>query len=103
MAIAATSLNRVNGVYERELAVTMRLVTNTDTLIFLDGSLDPYTNSSGGTMMTQNQATVDARIGSANYDIGHLVHRGSLIIILTFYPITVLLWVDRDVKGLNET
>jgi hypothetical protein len=70
------SLNRVNGVYEREVAVTMRLVTNTDTLIFLDPSVDPYTNSSGSTMLGQNQATVDARIGTANYDIGHVFSTG---------------------------
>jgi len=69
-----TSMNRVNGVYEKELAVTMVLIANTDTLIFLDGTTDPYSNTSGD--LGANQTTITARIGSANYDIGHLFGTG---------------------------
>jgi len=71
-----TSVNRVNGVYEREFDVTMTLISNDDTLIFLDGTTDPYNNNSGGTMLGQNQTTVNTRIGSANYDIGHVFSTG---------------------------
>ncbi|XZF13886.1 reprolysin-like metallopeptidase [Chitinophagaceae bacterium MMS25-I14] len=70
-----TSVNRVNSVYERELAVTMLLISNTDTLIALD-TADGYTNGSGSTMLGQNQQIVTARIGSANYDIGHVFSTG---------------------------
>lgn len=69
-------MNRVNGVYERELAATMTLVANTDTLIFLNGTTDPYSNSNPNALLTQNQSTVDSRIGSANYDIGHVFTTG---------------------------
>jgi len=69
-------MNRVNGVYERELASTMTLVGNTDTLIFLDGNTDPYSNNDPNALLTQNQSTVDNRIGSANYDIGHVFTTG---------------------------
>ncbi|WP_118975213.1 zinc-dependent metalloprotease [Taibaiella koreensis] len=69
-------MNRVNGVYERELAATMTLVGNTDTLIFLNGATDPYTNNDPNALLTQNQATVDSRIGSAGYDIGHVFTTG---------------------------
>jgi hypothetical protein len=70
-----TTMNRVNGVYEKEMTLTMVLVDNNDTLIYLSGT-DPYSNSSGGTMLGQNQTTVNARIGSANYDIGHVFSTG---------------------------
>lgn len=76
LAKMVVSVNRVNGVYERELDVTMTLIANEDTLIFLDGASDPYSNNNGGTMLGQNQTTVNNRIGSANYDIGHVFSTG---------------------------
>jgi subtilisin-like proprotein convertase family protein len=67
-----SSVNRVSGVYETELAIRLTLVAKTDTLIFLDPTTDPYTNQSNGATLNTNQTIVDARIGSANYDIGHI-------------------------------
>ncbi|KAA5535081.1 T9SS type A sorting domain-containing protein [Taibaiella lutea] len=68
-------MNRVNGVYERELASTMTLVANTDTLIFLTAA-DPYTNDDGSAMLTENINTVNARVGAGNFDIGHVFSTG---------------------------
>ena len=76
LAAMNTSMNRVNGVYEREASITMVLVPNNDELIFLNAGSDPYTNESGGAMLGQNQQTVDAIIGSNNYDIGHVFSTG---------------------------
>ncbi len=39
------AVNRVTGIYEREVAVRMNLVAGNDAIIYLDGSKDPYTNT----------------------------------------------------------
>jgi hypothetical protein len=69
-------MNRVNGTYEREVAIRMNLIANTDQLIYTDPATDPYTNNDGSAMLGENQANVDAVIGSANYDIGHVFNTG---------------------------
>ena len=76
MAAYNTSMNRVNGVFEQDCSLTMELHPNTDTLIFLNAGTDPYTNGNGSTMLGQNITTCNARIGSANYDIGHVFSTG---------------------------
>ncbi|MCE1188833.1 MAG: M12 family metallo-peptidase [Ignavibacteria bacterium] len=70
------TMNRVNGVYIRELSIKMVMVANTSSLIYTNSSTDPYTNDDGQTMLSQNQTTVDNIIGSANYDIGHVFSTG---------------------------
>lgn len=70
------SLVRLNGMFERDLGITMELIANTDEIIFLSANTDPYTNSSGSAMLGQNQSTVDQIIGFDNYDIGHVYSTG---------------------------
>lgn len=74
-----TTMTRVNGVYERDLSMTMQLVPNNDEIIFLDPDTDSYTNNSASTVQDENQLIIDANIGTENYDIGHVFSRPSAI------------------------
>lgn len=71
-----TLMNRVNGVYETEVAIRMILVANNDQIIYLNAGSDPFNNNNSQVIVNQNQSVVDNVIGSANYDIGHVVSTG---------------------------
>ncbi|MFT6244964.1 MAG: subtilisin-like proprotein convertase family protein [Salibacteraceae bacterium] len=72
LAAEVTTMNRVNGVFERDMAITMSIVANNNLLIYTNTGTDPYTNGNAGAMIGQNQTNVDNVIGSGNYDIGHV-------------------------------
>ncbi|MCY0968794.1 reprolysin-like metallopeptidase [Chryseobacterium wangxinyae] len=76
MSAMATTMTRVNGVYEKTISATMVMVANNSLLIYTNGNTDPYTNNSGSTMLGENISNVNSIIGSANYDIGHVFSTG---------------------------
>lgn len=76
MASLVTNLTRANEVYERDFGVRMHFVDNQDTLVFLDPETDPWPAKPplfGSSWNKKTQTTIDSRIGSENYDIGHLL------------------------------
>lgn len=79
-----TSMNRINGVYERELSITMIFADKEDTLIWNQDTGGPNgadafssINDNPGACIATNQTVCDTRIGAANYDIGHVFTTGA--------------------------
>ncbi len=70
------AISRVNEIYERDLGITFVIIAESEQVIYLDGSTDPYTNNDGGDMLDENQETLDNIIGTDNYDIGHVFSTG---------------------------
>ena len=74
-AINAT-MTRVNGIYERDVALTMVLVANNTEVIYLNPASDPFTNDDSNLLIQESQTVIDNKIGFNNYDIGHTFSTG---------------------------
>ena len=73
LAAMNNTLTRVNGVFEKDFAARMVLISNNDAVIYTSASTDPYSAASGmNSWNSQLQSTLTSVIGEANYDIGHL-------------------------------
>ena len=73
-AVFAVAMNRVNQIFQLEVAVRMQLIELNDNLIFLDPDTDPYMNANVGTgLLGQNQAAfIGAGVFTDTYDVGHV-------------------------------
>ena len=86
--VVTTTVNRLNGIYLRELASKFTLVNpalnnNQTNIIFDDPATDPYNNTDQAddttgnvNQLRVNQETLDNRVGTGQYDIGHLYGTG---------------------------
>lgn len=78
LAKVVTTINRVDGVYETEVATKLVLVATT-TLVLYGVPGTGYTvaeNNNAGTLITKSQSLITSQIGSANFDIGHTFSTG---------------------------
>ena len=71
-----TSMTRINGVFEKDLAVKMVIVNDNDRVIYLDAATDNITDGNASTMINEVQTICDNEIGNDNYDIGHIFSIG---------------------------
>ncbi len=83
MNAIVTNVNRVNAVFEADAGVRFVLVANNMNVVFFDAATDPFTpggcespsSDCSVQVMEANQSVVDGAIGSANYDVGHVLTR----------------------------
>ena len=78
------TMTRVNGIFNRDLAVRLLLIANESSIIYTNATTDPYsdykiedpddiiTDGSEGAWNLELQSTLTSVIGNSNYDIGHL-------------------------------
>ncbi|MEP7342896.1 MAG: reprolysin-like metallopeptidase [Acidobacteriota bacterium] len=72
-----TWLNGANAVYERELAVHLNLVNDTDIFYTTErgftAGTDPFTNDNVSTLLNEVRPVLRDQVGQANYDVGHVL------------------------------
>jgi len=71
LAAIASTINRINHIYERDAAIHFELVANNDQLIFMGADNDPFVGNTDD-FLQQNQTLITNVIGSESYDVGHL-------------------------------
>ncbi|MHB1147375.1 MAG: reprolysin-like metallopeptidase [Lutibacter sp.] len=76
LSAIVNTMTRVNGLFERDVSLTMILVANNTSVIFLDAATDGFTNNDANKLIDESQTTINSIIGSANYDIGHTFSTG---------------------------
>lgn len=78
LAAVVTVVNRINGIYENEFCSRLVLVANNNLLIYTNAGTDPFTTpGANSTTNTQSTSNINTVIGSTNYDVGHVFHRGA--------------------------
>ena len=75
-AAIVTAINRVSQIYETDLGIRLSLVNNNDQLIE-DGANVSFDDDRAFQMFAENQTWIDTKVGSANYDIGHVFSTGN--------------------------
>lgn len=78
LSAIVTSINRVDGIYERELGISLNLVANNNLVVFTSAATDPFTaNDDGNALLDESQTVITDKIGTANFDIGHTFSTGA--------------------------
>lgn len=73
LAAMNATMTRVNGVFEKDLAVRLNIISNNNLVVYTNAGTDPYSNAAGmDNWNLQLMNTLSSVIGNANFDIGHL-------------------------------
>ena len=76
LAAMSATMTRVNGIFNRDLAVKLEIIANNADIIYTNAATDPYSDATAGVddgeWNLELQKNLTSVIGNANYDIGHL-------------------------------
>jgi len=73
LSAITTTINRINLIFERDLALRLTLVANNDLVIYTNPDDDPFTQPNNADYMIERSHTnLNSVIGESNYDIGHV-------------------------------
>lgn len=75
LAAFNATLTRLNGVYEKDLSLHYNLIPETESLIFLNASSDPYSADGGPDVANSGINSTLAPNALTKYDLGHLMDR----------------------------
>ncbi|MGG9971865.1 reprolysin-like metallopeptidase [Ferruginibacter sp. SUN002] len=77
LSAIVTTVNRVDGVYQKEIDVHLVLVANEANIVYTNPATDPFTGNNNETILIdESQTVIDANIGNLNYDMGHTFSTG---------------------------
>ncbi|MBI1191255.1 MAG: hypothetical protein GC200_11315 [Tepidisphaera sp.] len=76
LAAVVTAVNRINEVYDTEVAVRFILVANNNLVIFTNPVTDGYANDGSQSDRDINQSKLDSGVGNGAYDVGHVFETG---------------------------
>lgn len=77
LALAAmnATMTRVNGIFNKDLAVKLQIIANNNLIMYTDAATDPYSDAmtgAGGVWNQELQTNLTNVITNSGYDIGHL-------------------------------
>ncbi|MEO7432574.1 MAG: reprolysin-like metallopeptidase [Dokdonella sp.] len=76
LAATIMAVNRVTQVYEYEMSIQLTLVPNNDLIMYPSATGDPF-GANGTGVINNSTSVINAAIGAANYDLGHVFTTGS--------------------------
>ena len=67
LSAVVVTINRVDGIFETELAINLELIAANDDIVFADPLTDPFAgNDNAGTLIDESQTQIDLLIGTEN-------------------------------------
>lgn len=73
LANVVMTVDRLNLIYENEVAIKLLLVNDNDKMVYTDPATDPFVQPEEGfVMLGENTGVINNAIGSTNYDFGHV-------------------------------